>query len=120
MQQNRNRKKQIFAVAMLLFLILPLQAFSQASNASLRGTVVDPSGGILQNANITLTNDANERSVKTVSDSEPIRVIGASPQTSFSETHLMQPLAAITSRLSLGNRMTKACDKNHRALLYGL
>jgi len=54
MSRNKNLQKQIFVIAMLLFLILPMQAFSQSGNAQLSGTVKDPSGGIIQGAAVTL------------------------------------------------------------------
>jgi len=68
MFQDRSLQKQIFAIAMLLFLILPMQAVSQFGNASLRGTIKDVKGGVLIGASITATNTETKAVSKTKSD----------------------------------------------------
>jgi hypothetical protein len=48
----------IAALALLLFLALSLQAFSQSSNANLSGTITDATGGVLVGVNVTAANTA--------------------------------------------------------------
>lgn len=56
-----------FAIASILSLS-PHDAFAQAS-ASITGTITDPSGAVIPNAKITITNDATSVSSNTVSSS---------------------------------------------------
>jgi len=56
MSQNKSLRKQNLALALLLFLILSLPAFSQSDWSSMKGTVRDSSGAVMQNANVAITN----------------------------------------------------------------
>jgi hypothetical protein len=55
MPKNLNSNKVIFAVAILTFLALSVQAFAQSANGSLSGTIQDQSRAVLPNAKVTVT-----------------------------------------------------------------
>ncbi len=44
------------AVALLVLLTLPLLAHGQSSEGTVLGTVTDPSGAVMPNVNVTITN----------------------------------------------------------------
>ena len=67
-----------FVLLVLMLGVVP--AWTQSGTASVTGTVIDPGGGVLPGANVTLTHDATsaQRSVET-NDSGLYRFAGLPP-----------------------------------------
>ena len=51
-------KRRYYAIALLLSLVLSMQAFSQSSNASLSGTITDASSAMIAGVTVTATSIA--------------------------------------------------------------
>jgi Carboxypeptidase regulatory-like domain len=57
-----------FAIVLMALLVLPAQKAAAQDNATITGFVTDPSGALVPNANITLTNTATNQSRETVTN----------------------------------------------------
>src|SRR6185437_9634028 len=55
-QMKRARFASLFLLLLGLLLLLPLQSFGQAVYGSIFGTVADPTGAVIPNAKVTVTN----------------------------------------------------------------
>jgi Carboxypeptidase regulatory-like domain len=61
MSSHRDKFSRIFPVLVLTFAFAALSANAQSGNAgTIRGTVTDPSGAVIPNATVHLTNDVSE------------------------------------------------------------
>ena len=65
-----NKRGVLPAILWLLFLLLPVSVQAQSMNASVNGTVLDPSGAVVPGAELTLTSMATGVASRTVSDPE--------------------------------------------------
>jgi len=72
MPKNLNSNKVMFAVAILTFLALSVQAFSQSANGSLNGTIQDQSKAILPNAKVAVIHAETKIEKTTLSNSSGI------------------------------------------------
>jgi hypothetical protein len=75
MLKNKYSQKLIFAAAMLMFLVLPAQAFCQSTEGSITGIVRDPSNAVVKGAIVSMKNMGT--------DIEIIRSTDASGRYSF-------------------------------------
>ena len=57
-----------FAMVLMAMLVLPAQNAAAQDNATITGVVTDASGALVPNANVTITNIANNQSRETVSN----------------------------------------------------
>ena len=63
-------------VALLATLLFSVSAIAQVDTAAVRGTVTDPSGAVVPNAKVTLTNDATSLSVAATSAADGTYTFG--------------------------------------------
>jgi Carboxypeptidase regulatory-like domain len=73
-KEGRSMKKLRFFLLCLSLLALSLSAFAQIQNGQFTGTVTDPSGASLANAQVTVTNVATNLSVTTTTNQEGLYV----------------------------------------------
>ena len=74
---------------MLLLLVLcfnPQPAYSQGLPGRLTGTVVDPTAAVVPGANVTLTNEATNAVLRTISGSQGFFVFAAVPAATYTLT----------------------------------
>src|SRR5260370_25646372 len=67
---NQNRYGQWILVLLVAFLILPAGLLAQDATGRIIGVVKDPSGSVIPNAKVTVTNVATGISNETTTDSE--------------------------------------------------
>src|SRR6266436_4881883 len=72
-------KRLQFCLISLSILALSLGAFAQIQNGQFTGTVTDPSGAAIANANITVTNVGTDLSVTTTTNSTGLFVVKELP-----------------------------------------
>ena len=60
----RDMRIGVFLALWLVTVVLSVTGFAQSSNATLNGTVTDPSGAVVPNAELTLTNTATKTEAK--------------------------------------------------------
>jgi hypothetical protein len=61
-------RKEVLALALLMFLAVQAPAFGQSSNATIGGTVSDPTGALIPGVTVTATNDGTGVASSTVSN----------------------------------------------------
>src|SRR5712664_2145923 len=66
--EERSRFFRLFVILSLFCCVVAVSARAQIGNATLDGTVTDPSGGVVANAELTLVNTANRIEAKFVSN----------------------------------------------------
>jgi carboxypeptidase family protein len=85
METNRRpvARTSVIALAAVLTLLLVAQASAQNINATLRGTVLDPSNAVIPNSGITLKNQASGALRRTVSNQDGFFTFVAVPPGSY-------------------------------------
>lgn len=60
----------VFVLSCALMLMIPIRSFAQATSGTLSGTVTDPSGAVIPNANVTITDADRGTTVTTTTNAE--------------------------------------------------
>lgn len=95
---------------LLLAISLVVPAAAQTQNGTVSGRVTDASGAAVPDAKITLTNDAQNTSINSVSNSEGVYVIGSVPPGSYTITAEKSGFGKIQQKVIVGVAQRVAAD----------
>ena len=116
-ENSRARGRLTILLATALALWAPQAALPQANTATLHGTVTDPSGAAIAEANVTLTNDGTRAVVTQKSGAGGEFVFAFVPPGTYSlriEAAGFKTLTAAGISLSAGQQARPSCSTRSR------